>query len=264
MSKVILITGSTDGIGKLAAQKLAADGHQVYLHGRNGQKLDNTINEIKAQTGIQNIKGFIADFSDLDAVAKMINQIKAELSGIDVLINNAGIFKTSNPLNKDGFDVRFVVNYFAPYVLTNAILPLLKKKNSSRIINLSSAAQAAVSKEALSGQVQLSDQGAYAQSKLAILMWSFYLAKNEPAISTIALNPGSLLNTNMVREAYGKFWSSADKGANIIYDLAVSDNYSGISGKYFDNDRGGFGQAHPDAYSDQTIEQLIKDTEGLL
>lgn len=264
MKKIILITGSTDGIGKLAAIKLAKDGHHIYLHGRNANKLAEVISEIKAASNHENVNGFVADFSDLEAVQEMANQIKNELPKIDVLINNAGVFKSSNTLTKGGFDMRIAVNYFAPYILTNSLLPLLKEGNASRIINLSSAAQATISEAILRGTTQGSQQETYAQSKLALLMWSFYLAKKEQDIVTIPVNPGSLLNTNMVREAYGKFWSSADKGADILYDLAIDEKYKSMSGKYFDNDRGSFGEAHADAYHDEKIDSLIESTKDIL
>ncbi|ACN15527.1 putative short-chain dehydrogenase (SDR-family protein) [Desulforapulum autotrophicum HRM2] len=97
---------------------------------------------------------------------------------IDVLINNAGIYNSAESRNKDGQDIRFAVNYLAPYVLTDRLLPLLKKASDARIINLSSAAQALVSHEALTGKENLSEGDAYAQSKLALTMWSFYLARS--------------------------------------------------------------------------------------
>ncbi|MEL6254909.1 MAG: SDR family NAD(P)-dependent oxidoreductase [Bacteroidota bacterium] len=264
MKKHILITGSTDGIGKLAAQKLALEGHHLYLHGRNAEKLGAVIEEIKVKSQNQSIKGFVGDFSKLDDVRKMADHIKEEVPELDVLINNAGIYNSPSLLNKEGLDIRYVVNYLAPYVLTNAILPILKKNNGSRIINLGSAAQAPVVFEVLKGERKLPERATYAQSKLALTMWSFYLAQKEPELSVIALNPGSLLNTNMVREAFGHHWSPADKGGNIIYDLAVSEKYAGISGKYFDNDNGGFGTAHADAYNENAIEALIKITESLI
>ncbi len=268
MNKTILITGSTDGIGKLAAIKLAKKGHVIYLHGRNSAKLEKVISEVKTLSNNHNIKGFTADFSDLEAVKTMATQVNQALSKIDVLINNAGIFKSPANLSKDGFDIRFVVNYFAPYLLTKELLPLLSKVNNSRIINLSSAAQAKVSLEALSGNRQLSAQESYAQSKLALTMWSFNLAKILKNISVIAVNPGSLLNTNMVKEAYGRYWSSADKGANILYDLAIEKEYEGITGKYFDNDKGNkkgtFGEAHSDAYDEVLREELVLITNRIL
>lgn len=264
MNKVILITGSTDGIGKLAAINLAKEGHEVYLHGRNPEKLANAINEVKSISGNAKVKGFVADLSDLDAVRQMAQQIRKELPKVDVLINNAGVFNSAAHLNKNGLDMRFVVNYLAPYILTNELMPSLKKGVESRIINLSSAAQSPVSYEVLAGKAKISVNAAYAQSKLALTMWSFFLAEEEEEISVIAVNPGSLLNTKMVKEAFGHHWSSADKGADILHDLAVEANYKGITGKYFDNDNGTFGKAHPDAYKDAEIQKLIDITNSVL
>ena len=264
MKKSILITGSTDGIGKLAAIQLAKAGHEVYLHGRNAEKLDTVLAEVKTQTNNEAVKGFVADFSDLEAVQKMAVEVLETLPKLDVLINNAGVFKSSNPKTKHGLDIRFVVNYLAPYLLTKELLPVLEKGTAARIINLSSAAQSPVSHASLAGKKQEFEREAYAQSKLALTMWSFDLAKTLNGITVIALNPGSLLNTKMVKEAFGKYWSSADKGAQIIYDLAVADQYEGVTGKYFDNDKGMFGKAHSDAYDGTKIEKLMQLTASIL
>ena len=278
MTKTILITGSTDGIGKLAALKLAEAGHQVYVHGRNADKLASVIAEVKAvatRAAVDNIDGFVADFSDLNAVRKMAAEVNEKLPKLDVLINNAGIYTTASPTTKDGLDVRFVVNYLAPYELTNALLPLLKKSSKARIVNLSSAAQAPISYKAFAGQDRLADKDAYAQSKLALTMWSMDLAETVAAddINVIAVNPGSLLNTKMVDEAYGEYWSPADKGANILTELAISDEFANDTGKYFDNDikdgvhgdaRGAFGQPHADALNKEAIAELERQTQTVL
>lgn len=264
MKKHIIITGSTDGIGKLAAIKLAKEGHFIYLHGRNTDKLTAVIAETKKLSNNENVKGFTADFSDLEAVRKMATEIKETIPQIDILINNAGVFKSNTTFNKDGLDLRYVVNYLAPYLLTSTLMPLLQKGNARRIINLSSAAQATVSYAALAGQEEQTNHQAYAQSKLALTMWSFHLAKQVPDMIVIPVNPGSLLNTRMVQEAFGKYWSSADKGANILYDLALSEAYKESTGKYFDNDQGAFGMAHADAYDEATIKKLIDFTETML
>ncbi|WP_299617525.1 SDR family NAD(P)-dependent oxidoreductase [uncultured Tenacibaculum sp.] len=264
MSKTILITGSTDGIGKLTALKLAENGHQVYIHGRNENKVSNVIEEIKSATKNQKVFGFIADFSDLKQILNLSFKIKNEIDQLDVLINNAGVFKSATQKNDDGLDLRFVVNYFAPYILTQELTPTLNKSDSPRIISLSSAAQSEVSLKALEGNTDLTTQEAYAQSKLALTMWSFNYAKNHKNINTIAVNPGSLLNTKMVKEAYGNHWSSADKGANILYDLATFEKFNDKSGSYFDNDRGDFNNAHPDAYNEEKINSLLSTTETIL
>lgn len=264
MKKHIFITGSTDGIGKLAAIKLAQDGHRLWLHGRSPAKLEKVIQEVQSASGNQDISGWTADFSDLVAVRDMAAQIKSELSHLDVLINNAGIFKSPAAQNAQGLDIRMTVNYVAPYVLTDALLPLVQKSKTGRIINLSSAAQAPVQSDVLSGQIHRSESETYAQSKLALTMWSFHLAQALSDTAVIAVNPGSLLNTRMVQEAYGRHWAPAGKGANILYDLAVSADYEGVTGKYFDNDAGSFGQAHPDAYDAAKVQQLLLETKALL
>ncbi len=262
--KTILITGSTDGVGKLTATKLAENGHKIIVHGRNSEKLKNTISEIKEITNNDRISGFVSDLSDFDSVNKMISDISNEFSSIDILINNAGVFKSRIEQNQDGLDMRFAVNYLAPYLLTNGLLPILKNSDSPRIINLSSAAQATVSMDALAGKEQISSNEAYAQSKLALTMWSFAFAQNHPGVITIAVNPGSLLNTKMVQEAFGRHWSPADKGADILVELAVAEKHAPNNGKYFDNDQGDYSNAHNDAYNQDKIDQLISETSKIL
>ncbi|MBH0085942.1 SDR family NAD(P)-dependent oxidoreductase [Psychrobacter sp. SCQQ22] len=294
MKKTILITGSTDGIGKLAAIKLAQLGHNIYLHGRDTDKLTDVVAEVKEAATQANqqidVDGFVADFAQLTDVKSMadavINKFTAAGLHLDVLINNAGVFKVANTQTPEGFDVRFVVNYFAPYLLTQALLPIMRapevndSKNTpsdslpARIVNLSSAAQQTVSPQALAGQKGLSDQDAYAQSKLALTMWSMALSEQVAAndINVIAVNPGSLLNTRMANDAYGQHWSSADKGADILVALAADDEFAHQTGRYFDNDirgkhgdeRGEFGTPHSDALNKTAIAKLMQQTQEIL
>lgn len=264
MKKTILITGSTDGIGKLAAIKLAKDGHRVYLHGRDGEKLQKVLSEVKTQTDTDPAGGFTADFSDLNAVREMAGQVRQELPKLDVLINNAGVFESPVSQTEDGLDIRFAVNYLAPYLLTHALLPLLKEADAPRVLNVSSAAQSPVSLPALKGEENLSARSAYAQSKLALAMWNTQLAETEPELTAIVVNPGSLLNTKMVEEAFGHHQSPAEKGGDILYELAVSKQYNNASGKYFDNDKGDFGSLHEDGRDEEAIAALMEQTNKLL
>tara|TARA_R110002126_G_scaffold5194_1_gene27384 strand:+ start:7014 stop:7796 length:783 start_codon:yes stop_codon:yes gene_type:complete len=258
--KHILITGSTDGIGKLLALLLAKEGHFVAIHGRSDAKLAATLKEIKQQSNNENVIGFLADFSDLNAVKKMAEEVAEIMPVIDVLVNNAGVLMTNS--NSGATDIRFVVNYFAPYVLTNGIIANLKSSDAPRIVNLSSAAQSTINVQALEGKTGLGANEAYAQSKLALTMWSFYLAEKKPSITVVAVNPGSLLNTKMAKEAYGQHWSPAEKGVDILYKLSMTDLAE--TGKYFDNDKGSYATAHADAYDSLKIEGLLKKTMTIL
>lgn len=238
MSKTILVTGATDGIGKLTATLLAAQGHKVLLHGRNPAKLQNVAVNINGDT-----ESYTADLSRLSDVESMAAEILRQHKQLDVLINNAGVFKTSSPQTPEGLDVRFVVNTFAPYVLTRRLLPIIPA--TGRIVNLSSAAQAPINLEGMTGQRKLDDMDAYAQSKLAITIWSQEMAKEQPeGPVVVAVNPGSLLASKMVKEGFGVAGSDLSIGADILCKAALDESFAQASGKYFDNDSGVFRAPH--------------------
>ncbi|WP_299733433.1 SDR family NAD(P)-dependent oxidoreductase [uncultured Tateyamaria sp.] len=234
MIKTILITGSTDGIGLLTAKTLKDRGHQIILHGRSASKLAAAAAEVGGDAATYN-----ADLSSLEATADLASAIRADHDHIDVLINNAGVYKVPNPVLPNGQDVRFVVNTLAPYALTKALLPIIPK--DGRIINLSSAAQAPVDIRALTGEIKLDDMGAYAQSKRAIAIWTQQLAQDLPDGPVfLAVNPGSLLASKMVKEGFGVAGNDLQIGANILSRLALDDAFVDASGKYWDNDSGSF------------------------
>ena len=261
MSKTILITGSTDGIGMETARDLVSKGHHVILHGRSKDKLQKVFKELSR---VGSVDFFQADLSGLSAVEHFAKEVLSKFKSIDVLINNAGVLKTPNPVSSMGIDIRFVVNTIAPYLLTNKLLPALSKE--SRVINLSSAAQETVNLDALLGKKTLGDYEAYAQSKLAITMWSIYLAKslgkNGPAI--IAVNPGSLLGSKMVKEAFGTEGKDIGIGVRILASLSLEDKFKNDSGMYFDNDLGAFSNPHADALSDKKVLNVIETIESIL
>ncbi|MEM6533713.1 MAG: SDR family NAD(P)-dependent oxidoreductase [Myxococcota bacterium] len=247
MKKTILITGATDGIGLATAEQLAGAGHHVLVHGRNPEKTLRLAERLAAQR-------YIADFSNLTDVSELATRICADHPVLDVLINNAGVFKTSNPSTDAGHDVRFVVNTLAPVVLTQRLLPILRP--ASRVINLSSAAQAPVDLDALSGATRVSDMEAYAQSKLALTMWSRASATPDGPLM-IALNPGSLLATKMVEEAFGESRGGVEVGADVVCRAALGDDFADASGRYFDNDLGRFSDPHPDALDATTTGKVL-------
>ena len=264
MRKTILITGSTDGIGLQTAKALILKGHNVLIHGRNESKLNKAKEILSKLSDNKEIKSYLADLSDINDVLNLAKKIKEENTKLDVLINNAGIYKTPHSITKDNLDIRFVVNTIAPYLLIKELLPLFNL--SSRVINLSSAAQAPVSLHALRGKEKLSDSEAYAQSKLALTMWNYYLSHllKENIGVLVAINPASFLGSKMVKEAYGTSGKDINIGVDILSRAALNDEFKDASGKYFDNDIGRFSMPYPDALDMKKCEKLVDTIDEIL
>lgn len=257
MTKTILITGATDGIGLLTAKTLAAEGHTVLLHGRNAAKLKAAAIEVGGTT-----RSYSADLSRMADVTALAAAIRKDHGQLDVVINNAGVLKIKDTVTADGLDARFVVNTFAPYVLTRALLPIIPK--DGRIVNLSSAAQAPVDLDAMHGRAQLDDMGAYAQSKLAITIWSREMAKelaDGPIV--VAVNPGSLLASKMVKEGFGVAGNDLQIGADILREAALGASFSNATGKYFDNDSQRFAQPHGAALDARHSADVMQGIEEI-
>lgn len=264
MSKSILITGATDGIGFVTAEKLARLGHRLLIHGRNQEKLDIVKKKIK-HLGAEKVDLYIADFSDLKQVEALASSIRKNHTQLDIIINNAGVYETTNPATKDNLDIRFVVNTFAPYLLTKALLPSMN--SDSRVVNLASAAQTVVDIGALSDNTRIADSfNAYAQSKTALIMWSRYLSQevtdNGPSI--ISVNPGSLLASKMVKEGFGVPGKDINIGADILVDISLNKKYENASGSYFDNDLGDFAEPHGDTRNPQKISELVSSINAII
>lgn len=264
MKKIILLTGATDGIGFETAKLLTAEGHTLLLHGRNEQKLAAAKEALSTVPDAGALETFKADLTSLPEVASLADAVSDTHRQVDVLINNAGVFKTPSPLVYDRYDIRFIVNTIAPYLLTTKLLPLMP--SAGRVVNLSSAAQAPVDFEALSGNRTLSDSDAYAQSKLGITMWSFSLAEKlgSKGPSIIAVNPASFLGSKMVKEAYGTAGNDLGIGADILFRAALADEFAQASGRYFDNDARQFAQPHPDALDQSKNQRLVEEIERLI
>lgn len=208
------------------------------------------------------VESYVADLSCMADVEALAEAVAENYATLDVLINNAGVYSTSEPITQDGLDVRFVVNAIAPYLLTQRLLPLMSQ--FGRVINLSSAAPSPVDTEALAGRVQLPTGLAYAQSKLAITMWSRVLALKEEALMIVAVNPGSMLGSKMVKQAFGVAGEDIRIGAEILTRAALSNAFAAASGKYFDNDSGQFASPHLDALNLQKSQEIVRSIEAVL
>ena len=265
MTKTLLITGATDGIGLATARLLADAGHRLLLHGRNRAKLDAVVKSLIQRPQAGQIEYFQADLSSLADTLGLARALSDRYNQIDVLINNAGVFRTPEPRTADGLDVRFAVNTIAPYLLSRILIERMGPQG--RVINLSSAAQATVDLEALAGRIQLHDDfSAYAQSKLAITSWSWRLSQTlaSRGPSIIAVNPGSMLGSKMVKQGFGVPGGDLQVGAKILVRAALSEEFGNASGRYFDNDSGRFAKPHADTCNSQKSAAIIDAIEAIL
>lgn len=255
-NKTIFITGSTDGIGKVTAKALAKQGHHIILHGRNREKAQVVSQEIKSETGNNNIDYIHGDLLSLVDVKRMATEFKIKYQKLDVLINNAGaIFGKERAITKDGLEKTMTINVFAPLLLTELLLEVLAKSPAARIVNVSSASHAMGGKPDLS-DIQLSKgysfSKAYGHSKLYFIWLSQYLAaelkkRGFNNITVNALHPGMVktdfgqtidkgfFGNLLFKIAVPLFGVTPEKGAETSVYLATSPDVEKISGKYFGN-----------------------------
>ena len=266
--QVILVTGSTDGIGKQTAHDLAKMGATVLLHGRSRERAEVTLQEIFAATGSDRLEYYLADFSSLADVRRLAEAVRSQHCTLNTLINNAGIgaghlTDTQRALSQDGYELRLAVNYLAPFLLTHLLLPCLQHTVPSRIINVASFGQQPIDFENVMLEQHYDPMQAYCQSKLAGIMFSFDLAEQlkNKGITVNCLNPGSRLNTKMVREMFGEYRGSVQSGADAIIYVATSHHLEGVTGKYFDQMQEA--QAIAQAYDTQARQKLWQLSKSL-
>jgi NAD(P)-dependent dehydrogenase (short-subunit alcohol dehydrogenase family) len=268
-NQVILVTGATDGLGKQVARDLAAQRATILLHGRSREKGQNTVQEIRDATGNKKLIYYNADFSSLDAVRRLTEEIRGNQGRLDVLINNAGIGagprKARREISTDGYELRFAVNYLAPFLLTHRLLPLLCRSTPARIVNVASVGQRPID----FNNVMLNDGydglRAYRQSKLALIMFTFDLAEelSKSGITVNSLHPASLMNTRMVLESdyFGGPMSTVEEGAHAVEYLAMSPELDGVTGEYFDGEQRA--RANSQAYDKEARRRLRMLSEQL-
>jgi NAD(P)-dependent dehydrogenase (short-subunit alcohol dehydrogenase family) len=267
-----LVTGASDGLGRSVARELAAAGATVLLHGRSGRRLEGTVREIRDATGSDRLHSYLADFSSLEEVRRLAEEVKRDHARLDLLVNNAGIGAGSRGSGReesaDGYELRFAVNYLAPFLLTHLLLPLLRRSAPARIVNVASAGQAPIDFHDVMLERRYDGMRAYAQSKLAQVMFSFELAERMRAdgvdvdVTVNALHPASLMNTKMVYESFGRTMSSVEEGVEATMRVATSPELDGVTGRYFDRLREGL--AHPQAYDEEARRRLWKLSEELV
>jgi NAD(P)-dependent dehydrogenase (short-subunit alcohol dehydrogenase family) len=236
---LILVTGSTDGIGRATAAGLASGGAELILHGKNEKRGKAVQRELGRIPGVVSPDLVIADFSRLDQVRQMAADIATRWSRLDVLINNAGTYQTTRQVTGDGIEMSFAVNYLGPFLLTHLLLPLLRKSPGARIVTVASSAHEDVDRidwENLPQEPRYDPWAAYSLSKFADVTFTYSLARHleGTGITANCLHPG-VVDTKLSHAAAPGYPAiTPEEGAQTSIFLARSEMVAGVSGRYFE------------------------------
>jgi NAD(P)-dependent dehydrogenase (short-subunit alcohol dehydrogenase family) len=240
--QVVLITGATDGLGRLVATHLATGGASVLLHGRDPDKGRALVEELRGQTANEQLRYYNADLASLADVRALATQVSDAEPALHTLVNNAGIGpRKSDPGRRssaDGHELMFAVNYLAGYLLTRELLPLLRRSAPARIVNVASIGQQELDFDDLMLTREYDGLRAYRQSKLAQIMFTIDLAEElqGSGVTVNCLHPATLMNTRMVLES-GIFpgpMTTTGQGAAAVERLVTAPELDDVTGRYFD------------------------------
>jgi NAD(P)-dependent dehydrogenase (short-subunit alcohol dehydrogenase family) len=267
--KTVLITGSTDGVGRYVATRLAAAGAKVLIHGRDAERAKTLADEIKRAGGFKPTF-HQADLSSLAGVRQLAQAVLADQERLDVFISNAGIgSQDGGPERRtsaDGYELRFAVNYLAGFLLANLLLPRIRASAPSRIVNVASLGQHRIDFDDVMITRGYSGSRAYAQSKLAQIIFTIDLAEEleGSGVTVNSLHPATYMNTTMVRAGGITPISTVEQGGEAILHLAAGEDVAGTSGLFFNGMQKA--QANPQAYdapARQRLRALSRELTGL-
>ena len=257
--KTVLVTGSTDGVGRYVAARLAAAGAKVLIHGRDAGRGKALADEIR-RAGHGEAVFYQADLSSLAGAGGLADAVIADNERLDVFISNAGIGSQNDgparQISADGHELRFAVNYLAGFVLAYRLLPLLKASAPSRIVNVASLGQHPIDFDDVMITKGYSGSRAYAQSKLSQIMFTIDLADElkGTGVTVNSLHPATYMNTTMVRAGGIAPISTVEQGGEAILHLAEGDDMAGKSGLFFNGMNQA--QANPQAYDAAARKRL--------
>lgn len=258
--KAVLITGSTSGVGREVALRLGKAGATVLVHGRDRERGEEVVEEIRRGAGEDLAAFYRADLASLDEVRGLAEGVLADHDRLDVLINNAGIglgrSGTGRETSADGHELRFAVNYLAGFLLTRLLLPRLLESAPARIVNVASGAQDPIDFDDPMLERDYSGSRAYGQSKLAQVLFTFDLAREleGTGVTVNCLHPATLMDTKLVRESGLPPATGVGEGAEAILHVATSSETEGRTGVYFEGSRPA--RAHDQAYDEDARERL--------
>jgi NAD(P)-dependent dehydrogenase (short-subunit alcohol dehydrogenase family) len=260
--RTALVTGSTDGLGLATAHRLASLGASVLVHGRHPQTLERVRVGFPSGHG-DGAQCYLADLSSLDEARRLSRDVLREHERLDILVNNAGVVVPERRESRDGHELTFAVNYLSHFLLTLELLPLLRA-GRGRVVNVASVGQHAIDFDDVMLERAYEPMRAYAQSKLAQIMFTFELAERlgpgaEPTVN--ALHPATLMDTNMVRGFFGRTMSTVEEGMEATVRLAADEELAGVTGRYFDGQAEA--AADPQAYDAAARGRLWELSEEL-
>jgi NAD(P)-dependent dehydrogenase (short-subunit alcohol dehydrogenase family) len=262
--QTILVTGATDGVGRALAAEIARNGATVLVHGRDQARVTETIEEIRAATGRDRLRPYLADFADLAQIRALAEPVLAAEPRLDALVSNAGIGGNvpgggARMESPDGYELRFAVNYLAGFLLTRLLLPLLRSSAPARIVNVSSLGQHAID----FGDVMLTSSynggRAYAQSKLAQILDTIDLAGqlDGTGVTVNALHPATYMPTKIVASPFSTIAEGVEATRRLVGDPALD----GVTGRFFNGLREA--RADPQAYDPDARRRLRELSEKL-
>jgi len=257
--KTVLITGSTDGVGRYVAAELAASGAKVLIHGRDKARAKSLIEQVR-RAGHNEPIFYQADLSSLAEVRKLAEAVLADHTRLDVFVSNAGIGSQNEgptrQTSRDGHELRFAVNYLSGFLLAHLLLPVLKTAAPSRIVNVASLGQHPIDFDDVMITRGYNGGRAYAQSKLAQIMFTIDLAERlrGSGVTVNSLHPATYMNTTMVRAGGVTPISTVEQGGEAILHLVSGDDVAGKSGLFFNGLNEA--RANPQAYDPAARQRL--------
>jgi retinol dehydrogenase 14 len=243
--KVCIVTGSSSGLGKATALSLAKLGATVILACRDKQRGQAALEEIRAMSGNESLDLMLVDLAAQDSVRRMADEFLKRYDRLDVLINNAGVFKNERALTADGLETMFATNHLGAFMLTNLLLDRLKANAPSRILTISAPSTTPLNFDDLQGAQKFNAFEAFGASKMCNLLFTYELARRLAGTqaSANAIHPG-LVKSQIMREATAPVrWltylmsSAPEKAARVPVYYASSSEVEGVSGKFFKGKR---------------------------
>lgn len=259
--QVALVTGSTSGMGRVLAFRLAELGAEVIVHGRHVEAGAAVVDSIRGVGGRAAFHR--ADLGSRDEVRGLAATIEAEYSRLDLLVNNAGVGPGPDRrlVSADGLELRFHVNYLAGYQLTHLLLPLLRASAPSQVVMVASRTQSPVDFDDVMLESGFSGRRAYGQSKLAQIMFAFDLAPEleGSGVRINAVHPAPVMDTHMMEVLGARPQSTPEDGARSVMNVILSGE--GWNGRYFHELEPGV--ALDQAYDPEALARLREISRGL-